>query len=63
MKECIDEFEVDIDVTDRTRLYDYSTCQYVTRGMDEKWTKDKLKPYGGIEHIKETDENMMVQVG
>ena len=60
--EAIEEFEVDIDVTDRERLYDYATCRSLHREAGGKWERDQFLAHGGTAHVQATDENMMLQV-
>lgn len=62
MQDLIEEFEVDIDVSDRERLYDYATCRYINRKSGEKWEAEHFHPYGGTNHVEAADENMMLQV-
>ena len=59
MEDVIAEFEVDVNIRDVPRLYDYATCQYVTH-KGENWPP--LEHLGGTDHIEKTDENMMMQV-
>ena len=63
MKAQIEEFEIDVDVTDRVTLYDYATCRYVQGSKQEhgRW-RESIAHLGGTEHIDKHDENMMMQV-
>ena len=62
MKEHIDEFDIELDLSDRTRLYDYATCQEVPRKVGKDWDKAQFTSLGGTDHIGDADENMMLQV-
>ena len=60
----IDEFEVDIDVSERMTMYDYGTCRYLHRTASHPpgWRHVQLVHLGGTDHIDKQDENMMMQV-
>ena len=62
MKDVIQEFEVDVDVSDRTRLYDYATSRHISRKDGEKWEAEHFHPFGGTAHVDAADENLMLQV-
>ena len=60
MKAAIDEFDIEVDVSDTTRLYDYATCREVRREEGKEWEKAQFMGLGGTDHL--IDENMNIQV-
>ena len=58
----IEEFDIEIDISDRTRVYDYGTCKEVLRDQDKSWEPSQFKGLGELEHVEEADENMQLQV-
>ena len=62
MKELVDGFDIELDLSDCTQLYDYATCQEVCRQEGKDWDKTQFTGLGGTDHIGEEDENMMLQV-
>ena len=62
--EHIQEFEIHVDISDRKSLYDYVTCQKITKPRDGKgWNLAELRKYGQVvDHFREEDENAMVRV-
>ena len=64
MMKHIDEFEVDVDVSERMTMYDYATCCFVHRTPQDEpgWRPEHFARLGGTDHIAKHDENMMMQV-
>ena len=61
--EYIEEFEIHVDISDRDCLYDYVTCQKLTRPDNGKWDLFQLRKYGQVANsFTEDDENSMVRV-
>jgi len=62
IKDCVDEFAIDVDISDRNHLYDYANQQDIRRKEGESWDWSKITKLGGLQHIEDADESLMLQV-
>ena len=59
--EHVQQFDIEVDISERTHLYDYGTCKKVVR-EEKKWDHHQWHGLGGTNHDGAMDNNSMIQV-
>ncbi len=60
--ESIEQFDVEVDVSDRERLYDYVSCTLLKRPESGKWDTSDFVGLGDRDKIPDEDENAAQRV-